>query len=367
MKKIKPRLLRLTNCIMHYNIPTYNLLNEHYDLTVAHYGKKVNEDQVSFNQIILSPKNIGPFIYFKENIYEIAKQYDAVIALGDLHFLPYMLLGLRGNRKFSLTLWGIGISASYDKKFDEDRSLDWIRFRIMDKADSLVFYSDYPIDRYIEHGVKKEKLFVAQNTVSINERIEIPANKRYFLFVGTLYKAKKIYDLLDAYLLAFNKNDSIAHLVIVGDGDERQNIERWIVENKLQDKIRLLGAVFDVVALCEIYKYAIASVSPGQAGLSVLSSMAYGVPFITTHDAITGGERLNIIHGFNGLFYDGKIESLAEILKILSNDIEKVREMSQNAQNYYFKYRTIDKMVNGLIDSINYALKSKNMKSVLLY
>ncbi len=356
----KPKLLRLTNCIMHYSIPTYNMLSEHFDLTVAHYGEKVEEEKVFFKQLILSPKKIGPFTIFKENIFQLARKYDAVIALGDLHILPYIALGFRPNRKFALTFWGIGVSASYNKKFDEDRSLDWIRFRIMNKADSLVFYSDYPVKRYVDKGVKREKLFVAHNTIFIEKRIDILKDKNYFLFIGTLYKEKKIYDLLDAYLMAFKKSKNLKTLIIVGDGKERKNIEIWISENNLQNNIILKGAIFNPRTLEGIYKYAMATISPGQAGLSVLSSMANGVPFITTDDAITGGERFNIAHGYNGLFYDGQVESLALLIESLNSNIKAVLKMGQNAQDYYFKHRTMDKMILEIIHSINYAIRSRN-------
>ena len=338
------------------------MLSEHYNLTVAHYGKKIEDENITFNQIILTQKKIGPFTYFKDDIYELAQEYDAVLALGDLSVLPYILLGFRKNRNFALTFWGIGVSASYTKKFDADRKLDLIRFRIMDKADSLVFYSDYPINRYLDHGVKREKLFVAQNTVFISERIKIPLKKSHFLFVGSLYKEKKIYELLNAYLLVFKKNEKIAPLVIVGDGEERQNIENWIQINQLQDNITLKGALYDSIILKEIYKYAIASISPGQAGLSVLSSMAYGVPFVTTHDAITGGERFNIKHDYNGLLYDGNIENLSKFIEILSFDDEKTQKMSKNAQNYYFDHRTMDKMIDDLRKVIDYAIKVNSLK-----
>jgi len=362
MTNPRVKLLRLTNCIKEYNIPAYNMLSQYYDLTIAHYGNKVDDKKVRFNQIILSPKKIFTFIYFEENIYELSKKYDAVLALGDLHVFPYMMLGFRKKRKFSLTFWGIGLSASYKKKFDEDRKLDWIRFRIMNKADSLVFYSDYPIKRYMENHVTREKLFVAPNTVSINERIEIPLDKKYFLFIGTLYKEKMIYELLNAYLITYNKNNGIAPLVIVGDGEEKSSIEKWIKDNKLAEKILLKGAIYEQNALRNVFMYAISCISPGQAGLSVLSSMAYGVPFITTYDAITGGELFNIQNEYNGLMYDGKTESLAGILELLGTDNKKVQKMSHNAQNYYFKYRTMDMMVNGLKDSIEFALKAQCIK-----
>lgn len=354
----KPKLLRLTNCILHYSIPTNNRLSDVFDLTVAHYGEKIEVPNNAYSQIILTPRKIGPFRYFKENIYKLACNFDAILADGDLHDLPFILLGLKRSRKFTLTFWGIGVSASYKKKFDEDRSLDWIRFKLMDKADSLVFYSDYPIKRYISAGLKAEKLFVAHNTIDIQERVRIPKVKKYLLFVGSLYKEKKIYELLEAYLKALERNDKVVPLIIVGDGIERFGLEKWIERHKLNHMVELKGAIFDFYELREIHKFAIALISPGQAGLSVLSSMAFGVPFVTRTDSITGGERLNIVDKYNGYYYDN-VESLSEIIEKLSVDVDAVYQISVNAQNYYFENRTMDHMIGGINSAINYALQNR--------
>lgn len=356
MEKNKIKLLSLTNYVLEYRIPVYNLLAETFELTVAHFGEEVSEDKANFRQIILSPKNLGPFIFFKENIAKLASNYDAVLALGELRLLPYMKLGFLFNRKFSLTYWNIGVSASYRKKFDEDRRLDFIRFRLLNKADSIVFYTDYPVKRYVEDGgVAKEKLFVANNTVEVLERIPIKIKKKHFLFVGTLYKAKKIFDLLEAYLLAYNNDASIKPLVIIGDGEEKANIENWIILHALKEKITLTGAVFNQQVLKSYYQDAVALISPGQAGLTVLNSFAYGVPFVTSENAITGGEVFNITNGVNGIIFKESLSRLSEILAELSNDDLVVNNMSINAQNYYFNERTIDVMVNGLKDSLSYA------------
>lgn len=356
----KYRILSLTNVILEYRIPVYNLLSEYFDVTVAHHGKPVSSDNAKFKQIRLTPKNIGPFISFNENITQLAKQYDAVIALGDLHYIPFFKLGFLRNRQFALSYWSIGVSASYNKRFDEDRKLDRIRFKLMNKADSLIFYTSYPIGRYVKDGgVERKKLFVANNTVEVVEKIEIPYRKNHFLFVGTLYKAKKIFDLLEAYKAAFLKNCLINPLVVIGDGDEYNNIVEWVEKNQLQSKITLKGAIFDQDELKKYYQNAIACLSPGQAGLTVLNSMAYGVPFVTTENAITGGEIFNITNGVNGIIYDGNSRSLTDIILELSSNNEKTYELSKNAQDYYFSNRTMEIMVDGIKSAVNYALSKR--------
>ncbi len=351
------KLLLFTNSIPKYRLSVYNELGKLYDFTVAHYGKAIFEEETNFKQIILHPKKFGPFIFFKENIYKIAKKFNAVLAMGELGVIPYMLLGFHNNRKFSLTFWGGDVSFSYSKHYDEDRRFDRIRFYLMNRADSLAFYCSYPVNRYvIDGGIQRNKLFVAHNTVYIPDKIEIPLEKKYFIFVGTLYKAKKIYDLLNAYLNAYNKNKDLQPLVIVGDGDETRNIKNWINNQNLNNKIELKGAIYDEDVLKDLFRDAISCISPGQAGLSVLSSMAYGVPFTTSLNAITGGEIFNISNDVNGFLYDGSVAELTSIILKLSSNSFEVQRLSNNAQQYYFENATISIMVKGLTDSIEYAM-----------
>jgi glycosyltransferase involved in cell wall biosynthesis len=360
LKKIK-NILLLTNEIPEYRIPVFNELGKIYNLTVAHFGKKCRETDTFFDEIILTKKEFGSFVFFKENIYKLASNYDVAVAIGDLHIIPYILLAFRYKRKFSLTFWGGDVSFSYNKHYDEDRKLDQVRFFLMNKADSLVFYCSYPVSRYVlDGGIKKEKLFVANNTVAIHNKIKIPLQKKYFLFVGTLYKAKKIYDLLEAYLITYKKDINIQPLIIVGTGDEIGNVMLWIEANKLNKNVFVKGAIYDQDILQSIFKDAICCISPGQAGLSVLTSMAYGVPFITSKNAFTGGEIFNIKHRINGIIYDGQIRSLSDIIQELSKNNDEVQRLSINAQNYYFENATLNHMVKGLIESIEYGYRRIN-------
>jgi len=72
----------------------------------------------------------------------------------------------------------------------------------------------------------------------------------------------------------------------------------------------------------------------------------------------SGGSK----NGFNGIFYDGKIENLATIITGLDKDPELVHRMSQNAQNYYFDNRQHQFMIRELCNSVNYALANISLK-----
>lgn len=352
------RLILFTNSIMDYRLPVFSELSKFYDLTVAYYDKS-NAINACFKIIKLTSIQLGSFTIIKENLRKIALQYDAALVTGELRNLSFVKLGFI-KRNFSLTYWGGDLSFSYKKHYDEDKRLDKIRFFIMNRADSLVFYCKYPINRYVNDGhIKREKLFVANNTTLVDRKINLYVDKKYFLFIGTLYKEKGVFDLLSAYAASYHKFSKATPLVIIGKGPEYEKIKLWINEHRLEDMIILKGAVYDKQEIMYLFKDAIACISPKQAGLSVLTSMGYGVPFVTSRNAITGGEIFNLSNNNNGILYDGTIEKLGEILYSLEHNKQWAYQLGVNAQNYYFENATIQTMVKGLSDSVEYAMSHK--------
>jgi glycosyltransferase involved in cell wall biosynthesis len=355
------KILLIVNYIPNYRLPVYNLIGKQFKLTIATFSDNVLiSKNINFTQIHLTPVHFCGFIFFKEKISSLAKQFDIVISLSDIRLMDCILLGFR-QRNFGLIYWGIGVGASYTKKFDGDGFfLNKLRMYLCNRADALIFYSDYPRFKYINFGSSKEKLFVAHNTVQIEDIIELNEYKKYFIFVGTLYKQKNIYELLNAYLLYIKKSINILPLVIVGDGPEIRKIKDWITDNFLEEFVLLKGSVYEQKELKILYQDAIACISPGQAGLTVLNSIAYGVPFVTSKNAITGGEIFNVIHNETGIIYDGTVESLSEVMKKLSEDTSFTKFLSENSQKFYFENRQVKTMIDGFVDAIEYVYKNIN-------
>lgn len=352
---MKPKVIIFYNKLFHYRIPIWNILSEYCDLTVTYScgGEISIPENVKFKVRYLEPYDDSKrFVIQKANIRKIAKEYDVAIAYGDIAWLKYSTLPWFNKTK--VIFWTIGVSASYDSKFDQKTSWDKIRVFFYKKADALAFYTTYPFEKYTKMGIPRDKMFEAPNTVAVEQINENPL-KDSLLFIGTLYRQKGIQHLLDAYKIN-RDNPNLVPLNIIGKGPDEEYIAQWIKENNMEEHIKMCGAIYDNKEKAEYFARSYACISPLQAGLSVLESMGYGVPFITVKDAITGGEVFNIHNGEDGVTMSS-VEELKDVIADIFNNKQKYLDYGIKAQEYYKKYRKPEDMANGLWKAIQYVLK----------
>lgn len=356
MKKTK--VLLVQEHLMRYREATYIQMSKQMDLTLAYVLK--NDIKKSNIPIMKLPfRKIGP-IYLKFGIDKILNKYDVVIIPPHLKFPTLVMLPFY-KHKYKLITWSIGIRASYKLPYDLTQKPDFLGKIVgfmLTHSDAAIFYMPAPIDYWVKYiSIDRKKCFVAHNTVPIEKYDSLPdyATRKSILFVGTLYKQKGVESLIHAYADAKTKVPFLNKLVIVGDGDARTEIEELIDSLHMNDCIELLGAIFDEYKLMKLHLEAGLSVSPNQAGLSVLKSMGYGVPFVTKSNSITGGERLNIKTGYNGILYEND-EDLSNVLIDYATNLQKFSLMADNARDYYENEASISKMAQGVIDAVNYVM-----------
>ncbi|MFS4418537.1 glycosyltransferase family 4 protein [Maribacter sp. 2307ULW6-5] len=353
------KVLFVSYKLMSYRIPIFERIgsNDDIDLTILHSGKHSGYVTSSFKEEIIDFKKVGPFTYYNDSFKKYVANSDAVVCMFYLMNLSFIKLALRRKRSYKLLYWGIGVRASYNSEFDSPTAMNYLRYFIAGRSDAMLFYSQYAKEKYVKKGINPEKIFVMPNTVEVLPKSSTPIIKTSIIFIGTLYKQKKIFELLDAYKYALERmGNSVPKLEIVGDGAEFENIKNWIGAEKLTTKIELHGAIYEEKELKKLFEKSYACISPGQAGLSVLKSFGYGVPFITHRNAITGGERLNIKDGVNGCFFDDYNE-LKDIIINLTNEKDKYIKMGENAKQFYDSERTPDVMANGFISAISFTTK----------
>ncbi|ADY30448.1 glycosyltransferase [Cellulophaga lytica] len=352
------KVLIIYNRIWPYRIPIFNLLSKEYDLTVSYSIDNSFDEDVDFKVVKFPGKKfLSRFYIHNDSLHKICENYDVVIGYGDIGWLSLVKLLFIKNKSYKLILWGIGVRASYKSSYGEKSIWDKVRFFLMKKTDAVLFYSKDPIPLYVKEGFKKDKLHVANNTVYVDE-IDESIKRENLLFIGTLYKQKKIYELLDSYHIAYKKNKALPNLEIIGGGDEFDNITNWIKKENLSHKVFLRGKIFDEGILKKYFSSAIACISPGQAGLSVLKSMGYGVPYISKKNAITGGEIFNIENGVSGLLYENDDELQSIILDISENP-DKYIEMGKKAKSFYDQHRKPEDMAKGISNSIKWVLNNE--------
>ncbi|WP_286964577.1 MULTISPECIES: glycosyltransferase [Acinetobacter] len=344
---MKPKVLLINEGVLqHYRVSLFNSLTEDVDLCVAHIGDKVSGTE--FNQITYGIVNIGPFSYYS---IDGLNEYDYVIFPFNLRNLN-LYLELFKIRNYKKILFGIGVNASYRKGYDAKDLISVLRILFVKKYDYSIFYEKYPILKYISWGVSPKKMSVAYNTVTPNKKFNIE-DKTYesIIFIGSLYKQKKIFDLIEAYSILIKNDTNFLNLEIIGDGQEFNNLRNYIEEKGLQNHVKLHGNIITDDHLLPIMQRAAVCVSPGQAGLSVQKSFSYGVGFITTQEAITGGEILSIQEGVTGDFYDGSINDLVRTLKKYC-DINYCKSISINSYFFYNKFRSVRNWREGFLRNI---------------
>lgn len=348
-------VLIVQNRIAEYRVPIFNRLAEIYKLTVC-YSDGDMPNGINF-QVIHNKNNRGKLWWrYEKSMRKTMKDFDVTIIPMDTRQIDYHFALLFKNT--AVIVWGIGVSASYNVKFDsKQRSKTLLARDFYKLADASLFYSQYPIDKLKNHAYPTERYFVANNTVEVM-KTKIQTEKNSILFIGTLYPQKRIHELLSAYYEAFKVESSIPELVIIGDGTEKESILSFVNEHNIESKVKVTGEIFDENKLSEYYSCALACISPNQAGLSVLKSMGYGVPYITYRDAITGGERLNISHMTNGVLFDD-FSQIKEIILDIHQNRQKYIDMGVSAYKYYWKYRTPEIMVKGFVNAIEYVYRKR--------
>lgn len=357
-----PKVLLLQEIIPHYRVPIFEALGKRVDLTIAHtdaafYQK--NNEITAFRQVLLTKKAYGPFKFAKDNLFALAQTFDCVISLFDQFWVSFWRLAFQKSRTYKFIFWGIGVSVK--RGFDANKHWDWLFFQLARRADALVFYSPYPIPKYQNGaGIAPEKMFVAHNTVQILESEDLSAKpKDSFVFIGTLYKDKQLDELISAFAVAQKAWKNPIYLHIIGDGTERTALAQQIHQLGLEKTVFLHGSIKDASLQKQYFARSYACVSPGQAGLSVLQSFAFGVPFVTKYKAISGGENLNIQHKTNGLLYEGGPDTLAAYLVEMTQQAAQTRTWGHNAYHHFRTQCTVARMVDGFEQAVQFVFKKR--------
>ncbi|TFC61642.1 glycosyltransferase family 4 protein [Cryobacterium sp. TMB1-7] len=214
--------------------------------------------------------------------------YDLIIAEQAVRNIETYLL-VAGRRKTPVAFWGHGRTFTVRVSRNQENLKQWLTRRGL----WFLAYTKGGAQAVVEAGFPSDRVTVVQNSIDttvLKQSIEdmrvdeISAfnsshdlKGKTALFVGGLDASKRIQFLLEAGEIAHTL-DSDFRLIIAGDGDERDVVERFQIERPW---LIFLGPVFGsskAVAMAASQAMAM----PGRVGLVAVDAFAARLPVITT-------------------------------------------------------------------------------------
>jgi len=134
-------------------------------------------------------------------------------------------------------------------------------------------------------------------------------------------------------------------LILIGDGPERQALERLTEQLGIKSIVRFLGLRSDVPnLLCGLDVFALPSLSEGYS-LALLEASAAAVPIIATD---VGGNSEIVEAGKSGLLVPSQDQTaLTNALQTMVDDPQKAAQYGQAGRENTLQVASLDAMVNG--------------------
>jgi glycosyltransferase involved in cell wall biosynthesis len=173
----------------------------------------------------------------------------------------------------------------------------------------------------LQNKMPQKKIISAPNSLFSRSEMTLSEDegiRENIISVCRLVPKKKILFLVKSFMKGIEKLPINTNLIIVGDGDEKGKIEKFVNDHRLTDRVKLLGHISDYNQLKELYSRAYFSVSSGYIGLSVTQSFGFGVPMLVSKDENHSPEIEAVIAGKNAVFFktDDKEDFIRKTVKV---------------------------------------------------
>ncbi len=207
----------------------------------------------------------------------------------------------------------------------------------------LLSSSFIPVAKKYARVSEKDKLISIPNPITIDAPSEITTKKKEIIYVGRIdYTQKCTYRVIDIWRELEQKYHDWK-LTIVGDGEERSNIEKRIKEYGLE-RVTITGFVNPV----EYYKRASILLLTSEYegfGLVIVEAMTYGVVPVVYNSYETAGELIK--NGVNGVLVNTpySVKAFSDTLEELINNEDTLNKIACNAMNSSTRF-SVDNIAN---------------------
>ncbi len=240
----------------------------------------------------------------------------------------------------------------------------WIRRSMVDLADAIITNSQAGKDYLISLlGASKDRVFMQPYEVPAAhvlaegdiDAIDKPNQRPCFLFVGSVKPRKGVHLMLQACAELAQQGQKDYTIWVVGDGDQRSDLEVFCQQHNLSERVQWMGQV-EYKHLGRYFAQADVFVLPTLEdtwGMVVLEAMVAGKPILCSKWA--GASEL-IQDGQNGYRFDPHDPlELAEKMQQFIADLDLAQRMGQQSMALMERY-TPKVAADFLVDVANFAI-----------
>lgn len=222
------------------------------------------------------------------------------------------------------------------------------------KIDSIITPSYFYKEKLVQDGIPQNKIETIHNFIDVNLYDLKTENEEYALYIGRLTKEKGILNLIEAFSKIEGKK-----LYIAGEGPEKDKVKQYIEDNKLNDKIILLGflnteEVKEKIRKCTFV--VVPSIWYENCPYSILETLAIGKPIIGAN--IAGIPEL-VRDSETGMLFNNT-EELYEKMKTLFENKELVETLGKNAKEFARREFSKEQYYNKIYNIYQELLKGVN-------
>lgn len=306
------------------------LVNRGFDVTViAHKDFESFFENINFIPLDLSKSRNNFFILFK--LYKILKKGNFDIIHTQANKATSMVIKIKSfiNAKIVSTLH------NYKRNLTA-----------FEKSDFVITVSDN-----IGKNLKTKKRTTIYNGISFNnsdnlninlyEKYNIPENKFIICSVARLTKVKRFELILSAI------KDLDLHLILVGSGDEENNLKKETQRLNIKDKVTFTGNLANIEVKKIISSSSLFVMSSDNEGFpyTFVETMFCKTPFIST--PVSDMEKLL---GDKYTIPFSNVEKLSDKIDYIKNNYDEVLKDFQEKFEYAQNKFTIENMVDETID-----------------
>lgn len=222
------------------------------------------------------------------------------------------------------------------------------------RTERIVTNSSGVVDFYASKGLPQEKFVVIPNGIgpappsrldraAFLQSIGLPADAEVIAAVGRLWPQKRIKDLIWAADLLKCIRDK-THLLIIGDGPQRDRLERFREQTETVDRVHFLGErpdVMDILPHCQCLW--LGSSYEGQSN-AIMEAMNAGLPVVATD---IPGNRDLVVPNQTGFLVDvGDRAAFAQRTQAILTDPELAKRLGEAGQRRIREHFSVEQMIN---------------------